>query len=80
MQEPNSCDHTPQAFDEQGGLVGSWRIDESQPTPRVVCTHCDKFYGYLRDDRQLQQRLEAAYRQQQRRLACPGCGEEPFLG
>ncbi|WP_442483352.1 hypothetical protein [Aeoliella sp. SH292] len=24
--------------------------------------------------------IEARYREQQRRLACPGCGEEPFLG
>ena len=24
--------------------------------------------------------LEARYREQQRRLSCPGCGEEPFLG
>ncbi|MBX3424271.1 MAG: hypothetical protein KF688_01205 [Pirellulales bacterium] len=75
-----SCDHTPQAFNEQGGLVGSWRIDDSQRPPRVVCSQCGKFYGYLRDDRRLQERLEAAYRQQQQRLSCPGCGEEPFVG
>ncbi|QDV81051.1 hypothetical protein [Botrimarina mediterranea] len=24
--------------------------------------------------------LEARYREQQQRMACPGCGEEPFLG
>lgn len=27
-----------------------------------------------------QQRLLAEYIKQQRRRACPGCGEEPFLG
>ena len=26
-----------------------------------------------------QERIEAAYREQQRRRSCPGCGEEPFL-
>jgi pyruvate/2-oxoacid:ferredoxin oxidoreductase beta subunit len=27
-----------------------------------------------------QERLQQLYRQQQQRLACPGCGESPFLG
>ena len=27
-----------------------------------------------------QARLQKLYRQQQARLACPGCGEEPFVG
>ena len=27
----------------------------------------------------LQQEYEAAYREQQRRRSCPGCGEEPFV-
>ena len=27
-----------------------------------------------------QERLRLAYFEQQRRLSCPGCGEEPFLG
>jgi len=26
-----------------------------------------------------QQEYEAAYREQQQRRSCPGCGEEPFL-
>lgn len=79
-QDSKTCDHTHQAFNEHGELLGTWRIDESQHSPRVVCMHCGKFYGYLRNDQQLQERLESAYRQQQRRLSCPGCGEEPFLG
>mgnify|MGYP003110207333 CR=1 FL=1 len=31
-------------------------------------------------DQQSPDDMTAAYLQQQRRLACPGCGEEPFLG
>ncbi len=28
----------------------------------------------------LQEEMRRRYLEQQRRLACPGCGEEPFLG
>jgi hypothetical protein len=31
-----------------------------------------------KDAKQLE--LEALYLEQQKRLACPGCGESPFLG
>lgn len=31
-------------------------------------------------DKKSDAELYQAYLQQQRRLACPGCGEEPFLG
>ncbi|TWU64525.1 hypothetical protein V7x_00690 [Crateriforma conspicua] len=32
------------------------------------------------NDKAEQERLQKLYLEQQRRLACPGCGESPFLG
>ncbi len=35
----------------------------------------------LEDTQKLsQEEMRSRYLEQQRRLACPGCGEEPFLG
>jgi len=39
-----------------------------------------KLYGVIERRTMSLDEMQAAYIEQQRRLACPGCGEEPFLG
>ena len=80
----SQCNHTPFPVDPNGATTGSWIIDYQGDTARIVCEICRRFYGYLptaegkRHDEEA--RLRQAYLEQQRRLSCPGCGEEPFLG
>lgn len=75
------CDHTLHLKDSAGKPLGSWVEQRTASGIRVVCRYCQKFYGYRTTRRKADEdRLRQAYLEQQRRLACPGCGEEPFLG
>lgn len=78
----SDCDHTLHALDDQGQTTGSWVIEANGKSSRVVCRFCRKFYVKVevRKQDEEQERLRQAYLEQQRRLSCPGCGEEPFLG
>ncbi len=75
------CDHTIEALDSAGQPTGSWVVQTEGGVTRVVCGVCGKLYGRL-DAGDKRQKLSAsqAYLLQQQRRACPGCGEEPFLG
>lgn len=53
----------------QTGNQNHPRREETEAQQENVSKACDD-----------QERLRELYHQQQRRLACPGCGEEPFLG
>ncbi len=77
----NECEHNIEAIDREGRTTGSWTIEQSGKAQRVVCRVCGKFYGYIDTCSQAkkQEQMRQAYLEQQRRLACPGCGEEPFL-
>lgn len=76
-----TCDHTLQALNSAGQPTGSWVIEEKGGVRRVVCGVCGKVYGRLSVDNQRQKMTaNEAYLQQQQRRACPGCGEDPFLG
>lgn len=79
-QSMNECDHTLKAIDETGVTTGSWVIRETGAIRRVECGVCGKFYGRIPTNPNDQKRANQAYLEQQRRRACPGCGEEPFLG
>jgi len=81
------CNHTTQALDDSGQPLGSWRLDRRHGRDCVVCCACGRFYGYIskptkkrRDGSPKGRDAIEAYREQQRRRSCPGCGEEPFLG
>ncbi|MDZ4850389.1 MAG: hypothetical protein SGI77_13975 [Pirellulaceae bacterium] len=75
------CNHTLHHRDEDGTPLGSWIESTGVYGIRVTCRVCDKFFGYLPNEQgRSDQELYEAYLEQQRRLACPGCGEEPFLG
>lgn len=74
----NVCDHTLHALDSHGRPTGSWTIRQRGGDHRVECATCGRVYGRLSDpnDDTATQRRE--YLLQQQRLACPGCGEQPF--
>ena len=75
------CDHTPHHRDQDGRPIGSWAESTGPYGVRVACQVCDKLFGYMPNDAgRTDQELHEAYLEQQRRRACPGCGEEPFLG
>lgn len=77
----NHCNHTLYPRNGAGESLGSWIEQRTASGVRVVCRYCQKFYGYRTISRTADEdRLLQAYLEQQRRLACPGCGEEPFLG
>ncbi|MDZ4849728.1 MAG: hypothetical protein SGI77_10565 [Pirellulaceae bacterium] len=75
------CNHTLHYRDPNGNPLGSWIESNGVYGMRVACRVCDKFFGYLPNEQgRSDQEMYEAYLEQQRRLACPGCGEEPFLG
>lgn len=76
------CNHTLHAIDAAGQTTGSWVIRETGRVRRVECDVCGKFYGRFATVKSSKKRPhpDQAYLQQQQRRACPGCGEEPFLG
>lgn len=75
------CNHTLHHKDDSGRLAGTWIETNGPYGTRVSCRVCGKFFGYHPNEaKRTDDELYKAYLEQQRRLACPGCGEEPFLG
>ena len=75
------CDHTLHHRDQNGKLNGSWIETVGPCGVRVACRVCDRLFGYKpKEAGRTDDELYEAYLEQQRRRACPGCGEEPFLG
>ena len=73
------CNHTSHLLDTKGQPSGSWIAKNTKEGIGYSCGGCGSIYGYQLDKKS-DAELYQAYLQQQRRLACPGCGEEPFLG
>ncbi len=73
------CNHTNQLSDGSGQPLGSWIATDTRHGIRYSCGGCGKLYGY-QPNKKSDAEMYQAYLAQQRRLACPGCGEEPFLG
>jgi len=73
------CHHTENHKNGAGELLGTWIEIQIDDGVLVQCRICNMHYGVIKnpskDDAMLQ-----AYLLQQRRLSCPGCGENPFLG
>ncbi len=76
---PLVCDHTLHLSDTNGKPTGSWSANSTKDGIHYSCACCGKLYGY-QPDKKSDAEMYKAYLEQQRRLACPGCGEEPFLG
>ena len=83
---PQSCHHVEQVRTPDGQLLGSWIEIEIYTVTYTACntvtyTACN-FCGvrYGKHNPSDEETVRRAYLEQQRRLACPGCGEEPFLG
>ena len=75
------CDHTLHHRGQDGKPIGSWIESKGPYGIRIACRVCDKLFGYKpKEAGRTEDELYEAYLEQQRRLACPGCGEEPFLG
>jgi len=75
----SECEHTLHPVDEQGEPTGTWMLEDGGGSLRVICRVCLKFYGNIDSRESKEADLRKAYLEQQRRLSCPGCGEEPFL-
>ncbi len=73
------CDHTTQLIDERGQPLGSWTAADTKDGIRYSCGGCGKLYGY-QPNKKSDAEMYQAYLEQQRRRACPGCGEDAFLG
>jgi len=73
------CNHTNQLSDGSGQPLGSWIATDTKDGIRYSCDGCGKLFGY-QPNKKSDAEMYQAYLAQQRRLACPGCGEEPFLG
>ena len=74
------CNHTVNHKSAAGELLGTWIEVRVEAAVRIECRVCGDLHGVIEKKRTTQEELHAAYLLQQRRLACPGCGEEPFLG
>ncbi len=75
---PQRCNHLEQVKSLDGQLLGSWVEIEIDKVIYTACTYCGVRYG--KHNPPDEEAARRAYLEQQRRLACPGCGEEPFLG
>ena len=73
------CNHTTQLSDEMGKPLGSWIATDTKDGIRYSCGGCGKLYGY-QPNKKVDTDMYRAYLEQQRRRACPGCGEDAFLG
>lgn len=73
------CDHTLHAIDNNGQTTGTWVVREVGGVRRVACGSCGKVYGRLHTAPHADSESRKRYEEQQRRLACPGCGEDPFI-
>lgn len=76
---PPVCDHTLHLSDANGKPTGSWSAISTKDGIHYSCACCGKLYGY-QPNKKSDAEMYEAYLEQQRRLACPGCGEEPFMG
>ena len=76
---PLVCDHTLHLSDANGTPTGSWSANSTRDGIYYSCACCGKLYGY-QPNKKSDAEMYQAYLEQQRRLACPGCGEEPFMG
>ena len=76
---PLICDHTLHLSDANGTPTGSWSAAGTKDGIHYSCACCGKLYGY-QPNKKSDAEMYKAYLEQQRRLSCPGCGEEPFLG
>lgn len=74
------CDHTADHKNAAGVQLGSWIEVDMGNKIRIECVACKKLYGVIERRAMSPEEMQAAYLEQQRRLACPGCGESPFLG
>lgn len=72
------CQHTRQYRAESGDLIGSWIEVQLESETIISCEYCGIDFEMF--FKQSQEEMLRAYHEQQRRLGCPGCGEEPFLG
>ena len=41
------CDHSMSLHDDNGRVIGTWKLDETTVPSRYVCGVCQKFYGYV---------------------------------
>ena len=74
------CNHTADHKNAAGVLLGTWIEVDMGNKIRFECVACKKLYVVIERRTMSPEEMQAAYLDQQRRLACPGCGEEPFLG
>ena len=73
-----ACQHTPCHKSEDGQMQGSWVEIRIESITYVACNICGAKFGTVANAND--EAVRQAYLEQQRRLACPGCGESPFLG
>ncbi len=73
-----SCQHTPCHKSENGQMQGTWVEIRVDSITYVACNICGAKFGTVANAND--EMIRQAYLEQQRRLACPGCGESPFLG
>lgn len=78
----NQCDHTLHLTDADGRPIGSWHEEPTREGVRLACRRYGRLFGYRLNATAAarQERMWRAYVEQQRRMNCPGCGDEPFLG
>lgn len=78
LTSDSHCQHTQEYRTQSGDLSGSW-IEVSMESETVIsCRGCGiEFQQFVEE---VEAEMLRAYQEQMRRLACPGCGEEPFLG
>jgi len=72
------CQHTACHKSEDGQMQGSWVEVRVESITYVACNFCGVQFGAVANAND--EAVRQAYLEQQRRLACPGCGESPFLG
>ena len=77
MNKTATCNHTLNAFTDDGRLTGSWVDVREGGRIKIACQHCRKLYGCRSDEFVAQQvEYERRYREQLARQSCPGCGDE----
>lgn len=72
------CQHTLCHKSADGHMQGTWVEVRVESITYVACNICGAKFGTVANAND--EAVRQAYLEQQRRLACPGCGESPFLG
>lgn len=72
------CQHTPCHKSSDGRMQGTWIEVRIESITYIACDICGAKFGTVANAND--EAVRQAYLEQQRRLACPGCGEAPFLG